>query len=583
MQEQSFDLAILKRVLGLTRPYKLLFYFCIFLAIVLAPVAILKPYLINVMVDDYIFHYDVQGMTQMAILLVGVLMAETILRYLFSLSSAWLGQNIIRDLRIKVFKHISKLKLSYFDQTPIGRSTTRTINDVETINQIFTQGMITIVADILGIIAVLGIMFYTSWQLTLVILITMPILMLGSYIFKEKVKKAFQMVRTQISIMNSFLQERISGIQVVQVFNAEKQERNKFKKINRAYTQANLDSIFYYAIFFPFVEIVSAASLGLLVWYGAKGVLDGHITIGVLIAFPIYINMLFHPIRMLANRFNTLQMGLVAADRVFRILDYKSFIPNKGQLKPDKFKGDLRFENVYFSYDQENEVLKDVNFHIDAGKTLAIVGSTGSGKTTIINLINRFYDLRKGKILIDQEDIRNYELTHLRSKIALVLQDVFLFDGSIYDNISLRDPGISRKEMNEAATIIGADKIIDKLPGGFEFKVTERGSNLSLGQRQLISFVRALVFKPDILILDEATSSVDTETESLIQYAIEKLITKRTSIIIAHRLSTIRHADHVLAMKKGMVEEYGTQEELLAKEKGYYRNLYEKQFITTAI
>lgn len=583
MQEQSFDLAILKRVLRLTRPYKLLFYFCIFLAIVLAPVAILKPYLINVMVDDYIFHYDVQGMTQMAILLVAVLMAETILRYLFSLSSAWLGQNIIRDLRIKVFRHISKLKLSYFDQTPIGRSTTRTINDVETINQIFTQGMITIVADILGIIAVLGIMFYTSWQLTLVILITMPILMLGSYIFKEKVKKAFQMVRTQISIMNSFLQERISGIQVVQVFNAEKQERNKFKKINRAYTQANLDSIFYYAIFFPFVEIVSAASLGLLVWYGAKGVLDGHITIGVLIAFPIYINMLFHPIRMLANRFNTLQMGLVAADRVFRILDYKSFIPNEGQLKPDKFKGDLRFENVYFSYDRENEVLKDVNFHIDAGKTLAIVGSTGSGKTTIINLINRFYDLRKGKILIDQEDIRNYELTHLRSKIALVLQDVFLFDGSIYDNISLRDPGISRKEMNEAATIIGADKIIDKLPGGFEFKVTERGSNLSLGQRQLISFVRALVFKPDILILDEATSSVDTETESLIQYAIEKLITKRTSIIIAHRLSTIRHADHVLAMKKGMAEEYGTQEELLAKEKGYYRNLYEKQFIPTAI
>ena len=580
MKRKSVDLKILLRVIALTRPYRLLFSGCLILAIVLAPVGILKPYLINVMVDDYIFHFDLEGMTTMALILVGVLMLETVLRYGFMLSSAWLGQNIIRDLRIRVFNHISSLRLSYFDRTPIGRSTTRTINDVETINQIFSQGVLTIVADILGIIAVLAIMLWTSWQLTLVVLTVMPVLMIGSYVFKEKVRLAFQAVRNQISIMNSFLQERISGIQVVQVFNAEDQERDKFRESNRAYTGANLNSILYYAVFFPFVEIVSAASLGLLVWYGARGVLDGHLTIGILIAFPLYINMLFRPIRMMANRFNTLQMGLVAAGRVFDVLDKREFIPNEGRLKPQKLKGDLEFQNVWFSYDDTTDILKDVSFKIKSGKTLAIVGSTGSGKTTIINLINRFYDIRQGKILVDDEDIRKYELNALRSRIALVLQDVFLFGGTIYENISLRDPDISREEMRKASEIIGADKIINMLPGGYEFKVTERGSNLSLGQRQLISFVRALVFKPDILILDEATSSVDTETESLIQYAIEKLITKRTSIIIAHRLSTIRHADHIAALKNGRIVEYGKPSELLSREGGFYRKLYDRQFIS---
>lgn len=579
MENKSVDLKILMRVIGLTRPYLWLFSACLILAVVLAPVGILKPYLINVMVDDYIFRYDLQGMTNMAILLVGVLMLETALRYTFMLSSAYLGQNIIRDLRIRVFNHITRLRLTYFDRTPIGRSTTRTINDVETINQIFSQGVLTIIADILGIIAVLSIMLWTSWQLTLVVLTVMPVLMIGSYIFKEKVKKAFQTVRNQISIMNSFLQERISGIQVVQVFNAENQERDKFREINRAYTGANLNSILYYAIFFPFVEIVSAASLGLLVWYGAGGVLDGHITIGVLIAFPLYINMLFRPIRMLADRFNTLQMGLVAAERVFNVLDRREFTDDAGNLKPAKIKGALAFKKVWFSYDGETDILKDVSFDIAAGETLAIVGSTGSGKTTIINLVNRFYDIRSGAILVDGEDIRNYQLEALRSRIALVLQDVFLFGGTIYENISLRDPAISKEEMKRAAEIIGADRIINQLPRGFEFMVTERGSNLSLGQRQLISFVRALVYKPDILILDEATSSVDTETEALIQYAIEKLISKRTSIIIAHRLSTIRHADRILALKKGKVEEYGKPADLLSNPDGYYRKLYDKQFI----
>lgn len=578
-QKPQFDFDVFKRVLALAGPYKLLFLFCLFLAVVLAPVAILIPYLINVMVDEYIFMYDLEGMTYMALVILAALMGETFLKYLFMLFSALLGQNIIRDLRVRVFKHITGLKLSYFDRTPIGRSTTRTINDVETINQIFSQGVLTIIADILGITAVLAIMFYTSWQLTLVVLTTFPVLMIGSYIFKEKVKKAFQKVRNQISIMNSFLQERITGIQVVQIFNAEEQERDKFRETNRAYTGANLNSILYYAVFFPFVEIISAASLGLLVWYGAKGILDGHLTIGILIAFPLYINMLFRPVRMLADRFNTLQMGLVAADRVFRVLDHHEVIAGKGKLAPQKLEGRVEFKNVFFSYDGENDVLKDVTFGIEAGKTLAIVGNTGSGKTTIINLINRFYDIEKGDIHIDGASISEYELSALRSRIALVLQDVFLFGGTIYENISLRDAGISKEEIRAAAEIIGADKIINKLPGGYNFMVTERGSNLSLGQRQLISFVRALVFKPDLLILDEATSSVDTETEALIQHAIERLITKRTSIIIAHRLSTIRHADHILALKNGKVEEHGTQAQLLSKSSGYYKGLYEKQFI----
>ena len=582
-QKPQFDIDVFKRVIALTKPYKLLFAFCLLLAIVLAPVAILKPYLINVMVDDYIFEYDLNGMTFMALVIVAALMSETFLKYLFMLYSAILGQRIIRDLRVRVFKHITSLRLTYFDRTPIGRSTTRTINDVETINQIFSQGVLTIIAEILGITAVLAIMFYTSWQLTLVVLTTFPVLMIGSYIFKEKVKKAFQKVRNQISIMNSFLQERISGIQVVQVFNAEDQERDKFRKTNRDYTGANLNSILYYAVFFPFVEIVSAASLGLLVWYGARGVLDGHLTIGVLIAFPLYINMLYRPIRMLADRFNTLQMGLVAADRIFSVLDLDYRVSNKGTLAPQRIEGKLEFKNVHFSYDGETDILKDVSFKIEPGKTLAIVGNTGSGKTTIINLINRFYEIQKGKILIDNRDVKDYELNALRSRIALVLQDVFLFGGTIYENISLRDPGISKKEMREASEIIGADKIIGKLPGGYDFVVTERGSNLSLGQRQLISFVRALVFQPDVLILDEATSSVDSQTESLIQHAIEKLITKRTSIIIAHRLSTIQHADQILALKSGKVQEYGTHSELLNLENGYYKGLYEKQFIPESV
>ncbi len=577
--QQKFDYQLLGRVLRLATPYKMIFILAAVLAVVLAPLAILRPYLLQVMVDDYIFKYDVAGMGRIALIILGILVLHVILQYFFIYSTSWLGQSVIRDLRVRVFNHISNLKLTYFDTTPIGTSTTRTINDIETINTIFAQGIITIVADILTLIAVLAVMLYTSWELTLVCLTTMPFLIAATYIFKEKVKAAYQVVRTQIQRMNAFLQERITGMRIVQIFNAEDQEMQKFKAINREYTQANLDSILYYAIFFPVIEIISAASLGLLVWWGARGYISGTVTLGAFVAFPLYLSMLFRPMRMLADKFNTLQMGLVAADRVFRILDKDSVIENKGTTPITKFDGHISFEDVWFAYVGKNYVLRDINFSIEPGKTLAVVGSTGSGKSTIINILNRFYEINKGSIKIDGVDIREYNLHQLREHIAIVLQDVFLFSGSVLENITLRDETITRAQVIEAAKMIGAHEFIQKLPGGYDYEVMERGATLSMGQRQLISFVRALVFNPDILILDEATSSIDPETESVIQYAIEKLITKRTSIIIAHRLSTIRHADNILVLEKGKIAEYGSHEELLTIENGHYKELYEMQFI----
>jgi ATP-binding cassette subfamily B multidrug efflux pump len=508
------------------------------------------------------------------------LILEAGLRYVFIYSTKLLGQSVIRDLRVRVFKHITKLKLSYFDRTPIGTSTTRTINDIEAINTVFSQGSITILADILTLLTVLGMMFYTSWKLTLICLTTMPFLIIASYVFKEKVKHSFQKVRGEISKMNAFMQERITGMRIVQIFNAERQEMDKFKKINKRYTQANLDSILYYAVFFPVVEIIAAASLGLMVWWGAQDALRaGGVTLGALVAFPIFLDMLFRPIRTVANNFNTLQMGLVASERVFSLLDKEEFIKNEGTIKPERFKGDLSFRDVHFAYNPPEYVLKEINFDVKAGETLAIVGSTGSGKTTIINILNRFYDIQKGSIQIDGHDIGEYELEAFRKRIAIVLQDVFLFSGSVFENITLRDERFSRATVMEAAKMIGAHEFIEKLPGGYDYQVMERGATLSMGQRQLISFVRALVFDPDILILDEATSSIDPETESVIQHAIETLIAKRTSIIIAHRLSTIRHADNIMVLSKGRVEEFGSHDDLLKIEEGHYRKLYEMQFV----
>jgi ATP-binding cassette subfamily B protein len=509
----------------------------------------------------------------------GILLLEAVLLYFFTWTTNKLGQNVIRDLRVRVFRHITSLRLQYFDTNPIGTSTTRTINDLETINTVFSEGIITITADILTLILVLIFMLYTSWKLTLVCLITAPFLIIASYIFKEKVKGSFQRVRSEVARMNAFLQERISGMKTIQIFNAESEELNGFKKINKDLTKANIDGIFYYAVFFPVVEILSAAALGLMVWYGAGGVIRGDITIGVLVVFPVYIAMFFRPIRMLADKFNTLQMGLVAAERVFRILEDRENLEKTGKLKINNFNGLVEFEKVSFSYSEGNPVLRDINFTIKPEESLAIVGNTGSGKTTIINLLNRFYEINSGKIKIDGTDIREIDLESLRNRIAIVLQDVFLFSGSVLENITLRNKNISRDQAIAAAKMIGAHDFIEKLPGGYDYMVMERGATLSMGQRQLISFVRALVFDPDILILDEATSSIDPETEAVIQYAIEKLISKRTSIIIAHRLSTIRHATNVMVLAKGEIIEMGTHTELITNKNGLYKELYEMQFL----
>ena len=521
-------------------------------------------------------------MTRMVAILLSLLLLEVALQYVFNYLTSWLGQCVIRDLRVRVFKHISSLNLSYFDRTPIGTSTTRTISDIETINSVFSEGIITIVADLMTLIVVLSIMFWTSWKLTLACMIVLPFLLVGAKWFKNEVAQSFQVVRSSVTKMNGFLQEHITGMRIVQIFNVENQEREKFRQINHDYTGANLKAIFAYAVFFPLVEIVSAAALGIMVWYGSKGVIQNHITLGVLVAFPVYLNMLFRPIRMLADKFNTLQMGMVAAERVFNLIDDDKNIEKSGTKKVEILRGDVEFKNVNFAYENDNYVLKNVNFKLKNGQTMAIVGSTGSGKTTITSILNRFYEIQNGTITIDGTDIREFDLKNLRSKIAVVLQDVFLFSGTVFENITLRDPSVPRQKVIDCAKIIGADEFIMRLPGGYDYQVMERGATLSMGQRQLISFVRALVFDPDILILDEATSSIDPETEGIIQFAIEKLIAKRTSIIIAHRLSTIRHANNILVMDKGEAIEFGSHDALLKIEDGRYRELYEMQFAAMA-
>lgn len=575
----QLDAQLLKRVLAEASPYKSLLLSTTLMAILLAPLATIRPWLVQKMVDEHIVYSDVEGLLKLSIIFIIVLFLHAFLTYLFTYLSGVLGQAVVRDLRIKIFNHINRFNLSYFDKTPIGTSTTRTINDVETINTVFSQGVITIIADILTLIVVLAIMFITSWELTLIALTTSPFLVIASYIFKEKVKTSFQSVRTEISRMNAFLQEQISGMRLVQIFHIEKLSMLRFKTINREYTKANLDSVLYYAVFYPVVEIISAASLGLMVWWGAKGVIGESVSMGALIAFPIYLNMLFNPIRILADKFNTLQMGLVASERVFALLDNQAEQEVTGHLKPEKLRGEVVFNKVNFAYQGEDWVLKNVDFHIKPGETLAIVGATGSGKTSIISLINRFYTHQSGLISIDGTDIKDFDLQALRHKMALVLQDVFLFSGSVFENITLRDESISREKVLSAAKMIGAHEFIEKLPGGYDYQVMERGATLSMGQRQLISFVRALVFEPDILILDEATSSIDPASESVIQKAIETLIAQRTSIIIAHRLSTIMHAHKILVMQRGEVMESGSPEDLLKNEEGLFRKLHDMQFI----
>lgn len=572
----------LGRIVQEARPYRSLLIISAALAILSAPIAALRPYLVQSMVDDYIIQFDLNGLKWMTLVVVGVVVLEAVVRYAFTYLTNWLGQSVVRDLRDKVFRHVLSLRLTYFDRTPIGTSTTRTINDIQTINTVFTDGGVAIIADTLVVFVVLALMLSIDWQLTLICLTTVPLLIWASYLFKEAVKDSFQAVRTQISRMNAFLQERISGMAAVQAFNAERQEAEKFRRINRDYTGANLRAIFYYAIFFPVVEILSAASLGLMVWWGARGVIGGDVSLGVLVAFPIYLSMLFRPIRTLADKFNTLQMGLVAADRVFTLLDRRDKIEDAGTYAPpDGIRGDIAFDEVTFAYVEAEWVLQRVSFSLSAKQTLAIVGSTGSGKSTVINLLNRFYEIQRGEIRLDGRPLADYSLEYLRSRLAIVLQDVFLFGGTVADNITLADASISRERVIEAAKLIGAHDFIQRLPDGYDHVVHERGATLSMGQRQLISFVRALVFDPDILILDEATSSIDPESEAVIQHAIERLIERRTSIVIAHRLATIRHADKILVLDKGRVVEFGSREELLAIEGGHFRELWELQYVGT--
>jgi ATP-binding cassette subfamily B protein len=514
--------------------------------------------------------------------MLGLLLIQTAVQYFHTFFTNILGQSVIKDLRINVFNHISSLKLKYFDRTPLGQLITRTVSDLETIADIFSEGLIVIVGDVLQVLAIIAVMLYTDWELTIVVLIPMPFLIIASYVFKEAIKSAFQDVRTQISNLNTFLQEHISGIRIIQYFAREDQEMRKFKEINSKHRDAHIRSNWYYSIFFPVVEIISAISIGLLVWYGSKSIISNQISPGVVVSFIMYINMLFRPIRELADKFNTLQMGMVGAERIFNVLDTDERTENKGTLQPAQVAGDIQFKNVWFAYNDENWVLKDISFHVKPGETLALVGATGAGKSSTINILNRFYEINRGEILLDGIDIREYELNYLRSTIATVLQDVFLFSDSIANNINLNNLEISREEIIQAAKDVGALDFINRLPGAFDYDVMERGATLSAGQAQLISFIRALVYNPQILVLDEATASVDTETEELIQHAINKLMEGRTSIVIAHRLSTIQNADRIIVLDQGEIKEMGSHQDLL-KLNGFYKQLYDLQFNSEGI
>ncbi|HEU4554885.1 MAG TPA: ABC transporter ATP-binding protein [Chitinophaga sp.] len=575
--KRIFDFSLLRRLFSFAVPYKGSFYLSMALTIVLAVLSPLRPYLIQVTVDKYISSQWMRMLIIITIVQIGLLLLETAVRFLFSYLTNWLGQSVIRDLRVAVYKKVVRLNLSFFDKTPIGTLTTRTINDIEAINDVFSEGIISIVADLLMIVAILVVMLVEDWRLTLISLSPFPVLIIATWMFKESVNKSFHAVRNAVAALNAFVQEHITGMVVVQAFSAEKREYARFKQINKEHRKANIQAIFAYSIFYPVVEIILAISLGLMVWWGSNKVLSYEVTQGVMIAFIMYLNLLFRPLRILADKFNTLQMGMVASERVFKVLDSNEHIADKGRQQATHMQGDILFDQVSFAYTEDRYVLKDISFHAKPGETVAIVGHTGSGKTTIISILNRLYEIQKGAIKIDGINIQDYTLAALRSKIGVVLQDVFLFSGSIYENITLRNPAITREQVTHAASLIGMHDFIMQLPGGYDYPVMERGSTLSLGQRQLISFVRALLYNPSILILDEATSSVDTESEMLIQQAIDKLIAGRTSIIIAHRLSTISKASRIIVLDKGEIREMGTHEELLKKE-GFYYKLHSMQF-----
>ncbi|TDQ07548.1 ABC transporter ATP-binding protein [Pedobacter metabolipauper] len=580
----AFNISLLRRVFQYVKPYHKIFVWAIVLTVLLAIVAPVRPFLIQYTLDNYIMKDDYSGLLSMTIVMLILLVLQAVIQFSHTLLTNMLGQSAIRDLRINVFNHITQLRLKYFDKTPIGQLITRTVSDLETIAEIFSEGLIVIIGDVLMVIVMIGVMLYTDWALTIVVLLPMPLLVFATSIFQKSIKSAFQEIRTEVSNLNTYLQEHITGISIIQYFAREEQEYKKFLKINGRYRDANIRSNWYYSIFFPVVEIISAMSLGLLVWYGSKSILDKplDVTPGTIASFIIYIGMLFRPIRELADKFNTLQMGMVGAERVFKVLDTDESTENTGVFAPDKMEGGISFNQVWFAYNEENYVLKNISFEVKAGKTVALVGATGAGKSSTINILNRFYEIQKGKIKIDGISIKDYELNYLRSNIATVLQDVFLFSDTIFNNITLNNPEIRMEQVVDAAKKVGAHDFIEKLPGSYQYNVMERGATLSAGQAQLISFIRALVYNPSILVLDEATSSVDTETEMLIQRAIENLMQGRTSIVIAHRLSTIQKADEIIVLDKGEIKEKGTHQELL-KLNGYYKRLYDLQFTSGGI
>ncbi len=569
--KKIFDTALLRRLFSFAGPYRKTLYLSMALSVVLAVLSPLRPYLIQQSVDKYINNQLLQGLIFISVVQFGILIVESFLRFWFAYRTNWLGQTVVNDMRKEVFRKIVYQRISYFDNTPIGTLTTRTINDIEAVNDVFSEGIISIVADVLVIIAIITVMLITDWKLTLICLVTFPLLIVATYFFKESVNKSFQSVRNAVAKLNAYVQEHITGMYIVQAFAAEAREHDKFKSINKQHRDANISAIFAYSVFFPVVEIILAMSMGLLVWWGAARMIHYEVTQGVVIAFVMYLNLLFRPLRMLADKFNVLQMGLVAGERVLGVLDSEEYLQDNGSYVPKHIDGAIAFKNVRFGYKEGVEVLKGVTFDIPAGHTMAVVGHTGAGKTSIISILNRLYEIQSGQILIDGKDLHEYDIHELRKHIGIVLQDVFLFSGTVYDNITLRNSEIPLAKVQEVAKMLGMHDFIMQLPGGYDFNVMERGATLSQGQRQLISFARALLYNPAILILDEATSSVDSETEQLIQRAIDTLIKGRTSIVIAHRLSTIRKAHQILVMDKGQVAERGTHTELIALQGEYYK------------
>ncbi len=574
---KSFDFRILLRILSYVKPYRKVFFTTLSLTVFLAFLSPLRPWLVQYTIDNFVIIPDSISLLKMVLLMTGLLFVESIIQYVNVMLTNTLGQNVIMDMRTQLYKHIVHFRLKYFDNNAIGTLITRTISDIQTIADVFSQGFLEILGDILKLLVITVVMFSNDWRLSLVSLSTIPVLLIATYIFKNAIKSSFQDVRTQVARLNAFVQEHITGMSIVQLFSREKEEYSQFQQINEKHKVANIQSIWHYSVFFPVVEILSAISIGLLVWWGSKEILHHTFTVGKIVAFIMYINLLFRPIRQLADRFNTLQMGMVSSERVFAIIDTDNSIVNEGKLSAEKINGEIEFKNVWFAYKKDEWVLKDISFKVNPSKTLALVGATGSGKSTIVSLINRFYEYDKGEILIDGINIRDYELGSLRRSIGLVLQDVFLFSDSIMNNITLNNMHISEEEVKQATKNIGANSFIDKLPNGFNYNVMERGAMLSVGQRQLLSFIRAFVYKPRVFMLDEATSSIDTESELLIQKATDTLTKQCTSIVVAHRLTTIQKADTILVIENGMIIESGNHSELLGKN-GVYKKLYELQF-----